>query len=106
MNPRIYQTQAERVTAKMCGESAAMDAAAEDVRAAIRREASRYVDTGSYIDAFKIQKVPGIQGYGRNIEDRLVYNDDPAALPQEFGRMTRAGRIHGRHIMQRGLRGA
>lgn len=101
--------QAELVVARIAGQSPAMDHAANRIQLAVRSVASQYVDTGAYIDAFQVVTVPGLAGNGRLVNDRLVANDDPAALPQEYGYLRRfkgsrrVQYIPGRHIMARGL---
>lgn len=69
----------------MVGRSRAMDAAAAGVQARIIAEATRHRLTGAFIRSIKIEKVPGRQGNGRLVTDRLIYSDDPAALSIEFG---------------------
>lgn len=105
----VYVREDVRVTAaQLAGRSREMDMGAQRVLASVRAVALNYVDTGKYIDAFGIVTVPGERGTGRTVKDRLIYNDDPAALPQEYGYIRRlsARRVQyvpGRHIMRRGL---
>ena len=105
-----YVNTRVRVTAaQMAGESRHMDAYARNVMRSVQRVASQYVDTGAYINAFRVVTVKGLLGTGKLVDDRLIINDDPAALPQEWGYMRvfknsrRVQYIPGRHIMRRGM---
>lgn len=91
------------VAAQIAGNNGEMDRAANQVRRAVRTVAAQYVDTGALHDSYQIATVPGERGTGRSVNDRLVYSDDPAALPNEYGFPTRAGIIPGRHIMRRAM---
>lgn len=103
MNRAYVNREVRIVAAQIAGDSAEMDRAAGAVRRAVRAVAAGYVDTGALHDSYEIATVPGESGTGRSVNDRLIYTDNEAALPNEYGFATRAGIIPGRHIMRRGM---
>ncbi len=108
MNKVYIQRDVRVIAAQIAGDSAEMGRAAGAVQRAVRAVASNYVDTGALHDSYKIATVPGERGTGRSVNDRLIYSDEPAALPNEYGYIRRLkGRrvqyVPGRHIMRRGM---
>lgn len=109
MTDRVWLRSDTRVvTARMAGDSPAMDAAARGVLRAVKTIAAQHVDTGHYIGKLGIVTVPGLRGTGRTVKDRLVVADDEGAAAIEFGRIYRfanSRRVRwepGKHIMARG----
>lgn len=68
--------------AKIVGnESTALDEAAAQVLARAQALAAAHVKTGSYQGSFGVSRIRGKKG----VQDRAVYNDDPAASFIEWG---------------------
>lgn len=95
---KVYKT-AGILAAKMCGESSAMDDWAGTVLGAVKAQAAKHRDTGSYIRSLGVEEIPGKRG----VTDRLVFSDDPAALSIEFGHFAGKGEnrtwVPGKFIM-------
>lgn len=62
-----------------------MDAAMNQVRASVIRNALESRLTGAFTESIGAGPVPGERGRGRSIQDRLVWADDPGALAIEYG---------------------
>lgn len=77
-----------RDVAKMAGESPVMDMTADKIADLARAGAGQHRETGAFAASIKTTRTPGKHG----VTDRLVYSDDPAAAPIEFGHMTRRGK--------------
>jgi hypothetical protein len=86
--------------ARMTGDSEVMDVAAGRVRGTMVRLAARHVRTGSYIRRFSVERARGKSG----VIDRLVVNDDPAALSIETTHLTRPARDGRPRTLVAGLR--
>lgn len=69
--------------------------------------AAEATDTGHYASSFGVETVPGEDG----VDDRLVYNDDDAAVVIEYGHMTPPSAtspgtyVPGKNILRRSIRG-
>lgn len=98
----------------MVGDSSEMDEAANLVKARVVSEASRNRLTGAYIASIKIDRVPGRQGNGTLVTDRLIYSDDPGAMAIEYGHRIKGfigplqqgnvnGKVPGQYIFTRAL---
>ena len=91
----------------MAGKSRELDRAADAVKARVIAEASRHKLTGAYIASIKIANVPGRQGSGTRVTDRLIYSDDPNAMSIEYGHFQgkrntpNRKRMPGQHIFER-----
>lgn len=72
--------------ARQVGESSAMDEAADVVLSAAKARAAQSRVSGDYLDSLQTATVKG----QRDVKDREVYSDDPAALSIEFGHMSGA----------------
>ncbi|MBC3186368.1 DUF5403 family protein [Corynebacterium sp. zg-331] len=72
--------------ARMAGNHAIMDEAAEKLCVAASARAARHRDTGEYSGNFKTARSKSPKG--RGVTDRVVYNDHAAALPIEYGHFT------------------
>lgn len=79
---QVYKGTGTRI-AKMVGNSAVMDTAAESIRAKATALAGQHRDTGAYSGNFKVARHRSPAG--RGVVDRVVYNDHPAACAIEFG---------------------
>lgn len=105
-----YVSKDIRVTAAViAGRSAEMDVAAGRVKRAVKAVAAQHRLTGAFINGLVVATVPGEQGTGRQVADRVVSSTDPATLSIEYGHMVRyknARRVRwvpGQHVMQRGM---
>jgi len=76
--------KASLIAAQIASEHAVFDAAAEEVAAQVRANASASKRSGRFLASIKVEKVTGPSG----VTDRLVYSDDPAALSIEYGHFT------------------
>lgn len=91
--------------AKLAGVQGLMTAQAHRIKATAEALAAESARTGHYASSFGVETVPGEQG----VPDRLVYNDDEAAVVIEYGHMTPAsetspGRyVPGKHILRRAI---
>lgn len=99
----VYKGTGTKV-AKMPGIQPHLDAAAAVVAARAKAIAAEYTDTGAYGRSIGVESVPGKKG----VVDREVFADDPAAIPLEFGYVTRGKRpraVPGRYILTRAMNG-
>lgn len=70
------------IVARMVGDSAALDDAAEAFRADVVAAAPvGKVRGGAFRSSIKVERVPGRSG----VTDRLIYSDDPGARAIEYG---------------------
>lgn len=106
-----YVNSNVRVTAAViAGRSSEMDHAARRVQSAAIGVAASHRLTGAYINNFSIHTVPGESGTGREVDDRLVVNDDPGAAAIEWGyirRFKNSRRVQyvpGQHILGKAIR--
>ena len=86
--------------AGIASESKEFDAIARKVQARIKSEASAVRDTGDFAKSIKIE-----ESYYRDVKDRVVCSDDPAAYAIErgFRRTKKDGtvvHVPGKHIFQ------
>lgn len=79
----------------------AMDAAANRFRGHALRLAAESRLTGAFMDSIHVATVRGERGRGVRIRDRLVYSDDPGAIPIEFGRHEGDTHVPGKHVFGR-----
>lgn len=92
----------------MVGGSREMDEAGRLMKSRVIAEAAKHKLTGAFIASVKVRKVPGRQGNGRLVTDRLIYSDDPGVLAIEFGRKRSRdpdvpGRVPGQFIFTKAL---
>jgi hypothetical protein len=106
----VYVNERVRVDAAIiAGRSSEMDRAADRTLRAVKSVAASHRLTGAYINGLVIATVPGEQGTGRQVSDRVVSSTDPATLSIEYGHMKRhknARRVSwvpGQHNLQRGM---
>lgn len=82
-----------------------MTAQAHRIKATAEALAAESVETGHYASSFGVETVPGERG----VADRLVYNDDEAAVVIEYGHMTPPSEtspgtyVPGKHILRRAI---
>lgn len=105
-----YVNERVRVDAAIiAGQSAEMDVVAGRVFRAVKAVAASHRNTGSFISKLVIATVPGEQGTGRQVSDRVVTSTDDATLSIEYGHLVRhksARRVTwvpGQHNLQRGM---
>lgn len=105
-----YVNSRVRVDAAIiAGGSSAMDQAANRLKGAVVRAASAHRDTGAFIRNLAVVAVPGQQGTGREVTDRLVVANDPGSASIEWGHLVRvagARRVRwvpGQHPMRTGM---
>ncbi len=89
------------VAAQLAGESAEMDAVAEDLAARAKAEAMKHHDS-AFATSIRVVRTPGKRG----VTDRLVVATDPLAVPKELGHIIRnqpdgrvLGYVKGMHYM-------
>lgn len=70
------------VVARIAGRSSAMDRAANVIRSRAIANATSHVDTGSYINSFRVRTSLYAPA---GVMDRVVENTDPASWKIEFG---------------------
>lgn len=98
-----------QVPARIAGDKPEMDRAAARILRSVKAVAMRHRATGAYINALSVENVPGLQGRGRYVRDRLVAASDPAAGPIEWGFVVRhpgsrrVTYVPGQHPMKNGL---
>lgn len=71
--------------ARMCGESSAMDVAAEKLKSAVQREAAGSIETSAFINSINVDEHPTPMGNNKGVRDRTVYSSDPGAYWIEYG---------------------
>lgn len=87
--------------AKLPGVQPLLDKGAREILGRARAQASRHMDTGAYFRSLQAMAVPGKKG----VMDRIVYSDDPAAIPIEFG-YVQGGKYHrGKRFLRNALYG-
>lgn len=69
--------------AKLPGIQPELDKAARSILNRAKAAAAGRVKSGAYMRSFGVEPTPGKKG----VTDRLVYNDDPGAVPIEFGHL-------------------
>ncbi|MGO2188184.1 MAG: hypothetical protein ACTH4Y_08045 [Microbacterium gubbeenense] len=75
--------------ARMCGESSAMDVAAERLKSGVQREAASSIETSAFINSINVDERPTPLGNNKGVRDRTVYSSDPGAYWIEYGRSDR-----------------
>lgn len=91
--------------AKTGGVQGLMSAQAQRIKASAEALAAESIDTGHYASSFSVESTPGRSG----VTDRLVVNDDPAAVAIEYGHMTPPSEtspgtyVPGKHILRRAI---
>lgn len=78
---KVYKGTGTKI-ARMAGNHVVMDEAAEKIRARAAENAAAHRDTGEYSGNFKTKRVKSKAG---GVNDRMVYNDHPAAVAIEYG---------------------
>ena len=74
------------------------DIAAARVLARVEANAAPHIDSGDYVGSIRVRTVRARSG--RGIKDRLVYADDNAIIPIEFGHVAPNGEwVEGQFIM-------
>lgn len=85
------------ITARMCGNSSAMDRAAALIKSRAEANAASHVDTGRYISSIVVRS-PIYAPAG--VRDRQVIATDPASWKIEFGHRSKSGKwVPGQFIM-------
>lgn len=93
--------------AMLPGVQGLLTATAHRIKATAEALAAESVRTGHYASSFGVETVPGEDG----VDDRLVYNDDDAAVVIEYGHMTPPSEtspgtyVPGKNILRRSIRG-
>lgn len=81
MSKKVHvYAKAEDWAAGMASDTQAFEEIALDVKAEIKRRASREADTGAFADSIKIT-----EDRYKSVRDRVVYSDDPGAFAIERG---------------------
>lgn len=88
--------------AKIAGESAEMDAVADELVARAKAEAGKHNDNGTFAASIRKIRARGKRG----VTDRLVIATDPLAVPKELGHVVKnesggpvLGYVKGQHSM-------
>lgn len=91
--------------AMLPGVQGLLTATAHRIKATGEALAAESIQTGNYASSFGVETVPGERG----VEDRLVYNDDEAAVVIEYGHLTPPTEkspgtyVPGKHILRRAI---
>lgn len=101
MDVKVFKGSGTQV-AKLPSVQPLLDRGAAKILAKAKQNAAVHFKTGEYSNSLGVASVPGKKG----VVDRMVYSTDPAAVPIEFGHLTKGGRfITGQRILLNALYG-
>ncbi len=98
---QVYKT-AGIIGARLAGESAAMDEAADELQRLARAEAAQHADTEHFQNSIESNRTRGKNG----VIDRLVVATDPGAESIEFGHLSEGKEpvwVAGKHSMRNAM---